>query len=153
MGNEKSVRSNAAGAYPVIDTRNGGHLTLLRFSSFSLHFFCFLRPHLRHMDVPGLGVGLELPAYTTATATPEPCYDLRLTHGSERGQVSNLRPHGYQSGSLPLRHNGNSAVFSIFNFFFFWPNLWHAEAPRPGSNPQPSSNQSHSRDNTRSLTC
>ena len=26
----------------------------------------------------------------------------------ERGQGSNLRPHGYKSGSLPLSHNGNS---------------------------------------------
>ena len=40
-------------------------------------FFCFLfsflRPHPRHMEVPGLGVELELqlPAYTTAIATPD----------------------------------------------------------------------------------
>ena len=37
-------------------------------------FFHFLRPHQRHMEVPGLGVKLELHllAYTTATATPDP---------------------------------------------------------------------------------
>ena len=36
-------------------------------------FFPLLGPHLRHMEVPRLGVELELPppAYTTATATPE----------------------------------------------------------------------------------
>ena len=36
--------------------------------------FCFLGPHLRHMEVPRLGVQLELqlPAYTTATATLVP---------------------------------------------------------------------------------
>ena len=36
--------------------------------------FVFLRPHLRHMEVPRLGVEseLQLPAYTTATATPDP---------------------------------------------------------------------------------
>ena len=38
--------------------------------------FFFLQLHLRHMEVPGLGVKseLQLPAYTTATAT----LDLRL---------------------------------------------------------------------------
>ena len=35
-------------------------------------FVCFLGPHLWHMEVPRLGVELELllPAYTTATAMP-----------------------------------------------------------------------------------
>ena len=34
-------------------------------------FFCFLGPQLRHMEVPRLEVKweLQLPAYTTATAT------------------------------------------------------------------------------------
>ena len=35
-------------------------------------FFFFLRPHLQHMEVPRLGVELELqlPAYPAATAIP-----------------------------------------------------------------------------------
>ena len=39
-----------------------------------LHFFFFLRPHLQHMEDPGLGVELEvqLPAFTTAIAMPDP---------------------------------------------------------------------------------
>ena len=40
--------------------------------SFSLYLFIvFLGPHLRHMEVPRLGVKLELqlPPYATATAT------------------------------------------------------------------------------------
>ena len=38
---------------------------------FFFFFFVFLGPHLLHMEVPRLGVKLELqlPAYTTATAT------------------------------------------------------------------------------------
>ena len=34
-------------------------------------YFCFLGPHLPHMEVPSLGVKseLQLPAYTIATAT------------------------------------------------------------------------------------
>ena len=37
-------------------------------------FFAFLGPHLQHMEIPRLGVQLELqlPAYTTATATQDP---------------------------------------------------------------------------------
>ena len=37
-------------------------------------FFVFVGMHLWHMEVPRLGVKLELqlPAYTTATATPDP---------------------------------------------------------------------------------
>ena len=51
------------------------------FSSWSPHcklpsplLFFFLGLHLQHTEVPGLGVESEqqLPAYTTATATPDP---------------------------------------------------------------------------------
>ena len=43
-------------------------LLLLFFLSFP--FFCILGPHLRHLEVPRLGVKseLQLPSYTTATA-------------------------------------------------------------------------------------
>ena len=39
-------------------------------NSFFFLFFCFLGPHMWHMEVPRIGVELELqlPAYTTATA-------------------------------------------------------------------------------------
>lgn len=45
------------------------------FLSLSLFlFWSFLGPHLRHTEVPKLGVEseLQLPAYTTATAMPDP---------------------------------------------------------------------------------
>ena len=55
-------------------------------------FLAFLGPHLWHMDVPRLGVKLELqlPAYTTVTATPDlsPVFDL---HSSSR-QCQILNP-------------------------------------------------------------
>ena len=56
------------------------------------------------MEVPRLGVDLELQllAYTTATATQNLSHisDLRYSsqldpQPTERGQGSNLRPHGY----------------------------------------------------------
>ena len=39
-----------------------------------LYLFFFLGPHWRHVEVPRLGVKaeLQLPAYTTAMATPDP---------------------------------------------------------------------------------
>ena len=41
---------------------------------FLFFFFCFFGPHLQHMEVPSPGVKLKLQllAYTTATAMPDP---------------------------------------------------------------------------------
>ena len=53
-------------------------------------FFVFLGLHMCHMEVPRVGVEseLQLPAYTTATATPDLNYvfDLHLTatHSNSR---------------------------------------------------------------------
>ena len=43
-------------------------------------YFCFLGPYLQNMEVPRLGVRLELqvPAYTTATATWDPSHICHL---------------------------------------------------------------------------
>ena len=52
----------------------GGSLTLKSFEIIIIFFF--LGPHLWHMEVPRLGVELELQllVYTTATATPNPSH-------------------------------------------------------------------------------
>ena len=63
-------------------------------------------PHPWYMEVSRLGVQSELqpPAYTTATATPDLSRVCDLHHSSwqgriieptDRGQGSNLCPHGY----------------------------------------------------------
>ena len=54
-------------------------------------FSLFLWLHLWHMEVPRLGVEseLQLPAYTTATATPEPSRVFDLHHGSRQRQILN----------------------------------------------------------------
>ena len=51
---------------------------------FFFNFFSLLAPHLRHMEVPNLGVKLELqlPVYTTATATQDPSHICDLHHSS-----------------------------------------------------------------------
>ena len=58
-------------------------------------FFClfvFSRAAPRHMEVPRLGVQSEPqpPAYTTATATPDPSCTCNLHHGSRQRRILNL---------------------------------------------------------------
>ena len=52
---------------------------------------CFLRPHLQHMEVPRLGVELELqlPTYATTTAMWDPSHDCNLHHSSWQCQIPN----------------------------------------------------------------
>ena len=54
-------------------------------------FFFFLRLHPQHMEVPRWGTELELqlPAYTTATATPDPSHIFDLHHISRQHQILN----------------------------------------------------------------
>ena len=58
---------------------------------FLYFFFCFLGLHLWHMEVPRLGVHLELQllAYTTATATLDPSHVYNLHHSSWQRQILN----------------------------------------------------------------
>ena len=53
--------------------------------------FCFLGPHLWHMEVPRLGVEseLQLLAYTTATATGDLNCVCNLYHGSQQCWILN----------------------------------------------------------------
>ena len=57
-------------------------------------FFCllsFLGPHPRHMEVPRLGIQLELqlPTYTRAIATPDPSRVCDLHHSSRQHRILN----------------------------------------------------------------
>ena len=53
--------------------------------------FCFLGPHLWHMEVPRRGVKLELqlPAYTAATATQDLSLICNLHHSSLQHRILN----------------------------------------------------------------
>ena len=57
----------------------------------SFFFFPFLGPHPRHMEAPKLGDELELqqPAYTTATAIPDPSCVCDLHHSSRHHWILN----------------------------------------------------------------
>ena len=58
---------------------------------FIVFFLFFLGPHLWHMEVPGLGVPLELQlqAYTTATATLDPSCICNLCYNLQQGWILN----------------------------------------------------------------
>ena len=67
------------------------HLKLYLFIYLFLSFV-FLGPHLRHMEVPRLGVQseLQLPAYATATAMSDPSHICDLHHSSWQRWILNL---------------------------------------------------------------
>ena len=66
-------------------------LSLFFFFFFFFFFFVYLGPHLWHMEVPRLGVELELqmPAYTTATATRDLSLICNLHHSSRQCRILN----------------------------------------------------------------
>ena len=59
-----------------------------------LPMFCFLEPYLRHMEVPRLGVEseLQLPAYTTATATQDQSHVCDPHYSSQQCRMLWVRP-------------------------------------------------------------
>ena len=74
--------------------------------NFYLSISIFLGPNLQYMEVPKLGVEseLQLPAYDTATAMPDPNHVCSIHHRlmamldsypSKQGQGWNPHPHGY----------------------------------------------------------
>ena len=66
---------------------------LFFFFFFFFFFFWFLGPYLQHTEVPRLGVQseLQLPAYTTATATLDLNHVCHLHHSSWQHQILNPR--------------------------------------------------------------
>ena len=87
------------------------NLVALEFTSLFCHFyFFFLGPHLQHMEVPGLGVKLELqlPAYTTATAAAPATYTEAFNNAGSLAHLTEARvqirvlmhPHGHHVGFL-----------------------------------------------------
>ena len=68
-----------------------GHDLLFIQILFFLSFVFFLGPHLWHMEVPRLGVSLELqlPVYTRATAPRDPSCVCNLNHSSWQRRILN----------------------------------------------------------------
>jgi len=81
VSQEASCQEDSSGLEGLLvggSPASGSDPSHLEFTFFIFYFF--LGPHLRDMEVSRLGVKLELqlPAYTTATVTPDPSciYDL-----------------------------------------------------------------------------
>ena len=100
--------------------------------------FCFLGPHLQQMEVPRLGVWLELqlPAYTTDTAMQDPSWACDLHHSSQQHRILNSLSEARDQTRVfkdtswvlnPLSHSGNSWTSSILNTLLNrtepWPEL------------------------------
>ena len=87
---------------------------------FNMGNFIFLfRPHLQHMEVlrPGLKLELELSAYTTDTAMPDPSHIHDLFHSLWQHQILSPLSKARDQDCIfmdtnqvlnPLSHNGNS---------------------------------------------
>ena len=73
----------------------------VHFFFFLLFFFLGLNP--RHMEILRLGVEseLQLPAYTTATATPDLSHGCDLYHSSRQHQILNPLSGGVRPGIEP----------------------------------------------------
>ena len=88
--------ANQANTKLIPDWRGqGGRVTVAEWSGAGLTslsiaiFFFFLGPRLWHMEVPRLGIELELqlPAYTTATALWDQSHVFDLYHSSRQCQI------------------------------------------------------------------
>ena len=89
------------------------------------HFFFLLGLHPWHMEVPGLGVELELQllTYTTATAMQNLSHVCSLHHSSRQCWILNPLSKARDQTCIPmdsqvlnpLSHNGNSLI----SLFFF----------------------------------
>ena len=89
---------------------------------FLFSFFIFLGSHLWHMEVPRLGVKLELqlPAYTTAMAMWDLSCDCNLQHSSRQCRIFNPLSEAKNPTGIPmdtswvhnlLNHHRNSLYF------------------------------------------
>ena len=94
---------------------------------FFLFFFCSLGLHLRHVEIPRLGVksaaaGLHQGLSSTGSEPHLrliPQLTAVLVSGpTDRGQGLNPNPHGYSSDSFLLHHDGNSWKFPFSGYLW-----------------------------------
>ena len=107
-----------------------------------LFIYCFLGPHLRHMEVPWLGVKLELqlPAYATVTAMQDPSHVCYLHHRSQQCQIlnplseagdrtHNLMAHSWFVSAVPQREL--LTVYKLMDMAMFNKNLFPETEEKP----------------------
>ena len=86
--------------YSALIFASSRYLTVMFFAC-NTYIGFFLGPHLRHMEVPKLGVRLELqlPTYTTAEAMPDPSHICDLHHSPWQCRILNPLKPGIKSES------------------------------------------------------
>ena len=94
-------------------------------------FFCFLGPHLQHVEVPRLEIKseLQLPAMATATAMWDPRRICDLHHSSRQPWIPDPLSEARDQTHIlmdisqvlnPLSHNGNSLSKGLVACHFKW---------------------------------
>ena len=86
----------------------------------------FLGPYMRHMEVPRLGVEMELqlPAYTTVTAMPDPSHIYKLHQSTQQCWILNPlngatdQMHVFMDSSQVLYHWATMGTPSYSHFIF-----------------------------------
>ena len=117
---------------------------------FVFFFLSFLGPHLQHMEVPRLGVQLELqlPATATATETQDPSCICNLHHSSWQCQILNPlseardQTHNLMGTSRIRFHCATMGTPQIIFFFGCTHSMWKFLGQ--GSNPCHRCNLRHS---------
>ena len=107
--------------------------------------FCFLGPHPWHMEIPRLGVQLELPlpAYATAAAMQDPSRICNLHHSSWQCQIlyplSKARDRTRHLVVPSQIHFCCTTTGTpiLFLFLIFFLSLWHMDVSGPDIEPMP----------------
>ena len=79
-------------------------------------FFGFLGPHLRHMEVPRLGVQLELQllAYATAIVTPDLSCIFNLYHSPPQCQILNPLSKARDQACILMDPSQVTTIYILF---------------------------------------
>ena len=106
---------------------------------FIFFLYIFLGPHLQPVEVPRVGVSLELqlPAYATATAMPDPSHICDLHHRLWQHRILNPLNKARDRTPIlmdpsrvlnPLSHHGNSEC--CFNILTWAVALWNVKSTK-----------------------
>ena len=135
---ERPINDISLGLYPARRTERE-HLAFLVFFPFPFFFFFFfLELHSQYTDVPWLGVQseLQLPAYATAIATPEPSHVCNLHHSSQQHQILNPLMEGRDQTHTLMIPSWIcfccAKTGTLCFVFFVEPHLRHVDIPNLG---------------------
>ena len=123
-GSHPAVRGINSSNIPSHQTHRTLYIFLPLFFFF-LFFFGFLGLHLQHMEVPRLGVKLELqlPAYATATATPDWSRSCKLHCSLQQCRVLNPLREARDQTQILMDISQVRNPQQELSIYFFWGNI------------------------------